>query len=266
MATFRYRAATATGELKAGTLDGASQVDVLERLRRLGLMPIEAIETAEQPAKRVRMAGAATRQAVANALGELAVSAECGLALDRALAVCVENISRPQLKAAFVRLRERVKEGVPLARAMAQEEGLFPPMACAMAEAGEASGKLDASLARLAESLDRAAALRQTIVSSLIYPAVLIVIAISVISMMLLVVVPQFEDLFSDQGAKLPLITQTRHGREPWVAEPIGWVGAHRARRSAVLSPCAGWPSRLFAGLSTAMSSRSATRAADHEC
>ncbi len=224
MATFRYRAATATGELKAGTLDGASQIDVLDRLRRLGLMPIEAIETADRPAKRTKMAGAATRQAVANALGELAVLLNAGLALDRALVVCIDNISKPALKSVFVRLRERVKEGVPLARAMAQEETTFPPMACAMAEAGEASGKLDTSLARLAESLDRAAALRQTIVSSLIYPAVLVVIALSVISMMLLVVVPQFEDLFSDQGAKLPFITQLVMGashamRNYW------WVG-----------------------------------------
>jgi general secretion pathway protein F len=102
MATFRYRAATASGELKAGTLDGASQIDVLDRLRRLGLMPIEAIETADRPVKQIKTAGAATRQAVANALGELAVLLNAGLALDRALAVCVDNISKPALKAVFV--------------------------------------------------------------------------------------------------------------------------------------------------------------------
>jgi general secretion pathway protein F len=101
-----------------------------------------------------------------------------------------------------------VRHGTALSRAMMDSDGVFPPMASAMAEAGEASGKLDESLGRLAETLDRAEALRQTIVSSLIYPALLLAVATGVILMMLLFVVPQFEDLFSDAGAKLPTMTK----------------------------------------------------------
>jgi general secretion pathway protein F len=209
MALYRYRAATAGGELRSGTLEGHSASDVLERVRRLGLMPIEAVETKTQAARKstVSVSGA-TRQAVANSLGELAVLLNAGLALDRALAVSIENCQRPILKSAFVKMRERVKEGWPLARAMAEADHLFPPMACAMAEAGEASGKLDSSLARAAEALERAAALRQTIVSSLVYPAILIVIAVSVICLMLLFVVPQFEDLLTEAGGKVPFMTR----------------------------------------------------------
>jgi general secretion pathway protein F len=81
-------------------------------------------------------------------------------------------------------------------------------MASAMAEAGEASGKLDESLSRLADTMERAETLRQTIVSSMVYPIMLVIIAISVILVMLLFVVPQFESLFSDAGAKLPFMTQ----------------------------------------------------------
>jgi general secretion pathway protein F len=211
MTTYRYRAATVTGELKAGTLEGTSHADVLERLRRLGLLPIEAIETATRTEQKTHVS-AKTRQGVANAIGELAVLLSAGLTLDRALAVNVENITDPALKAQFAKLRERIKEGVPLARAMAEADGLFPPMACAMAEAGEASGKLDVSLSRLAETLDSAEALRQTIVSSLIYPVILLIVATSVILMMLLFVVPQFEDLFTDAGNKLPLATRVVMG------------------------------------------------------
>jgi len=209
MARYRYRAATSAGELRAGTLDAASHTDVLARLRRLGLMPIEAVETkARAETKSHGSVNSATRQAVANALGELAVLLNAGLALDRALAVTIDNSTRPVLKAAFVKIRDHVKEGWPLARAMSESEHLFPPMACAMAEAGEASGKLDASLARAAEALERAVALRQTIVSSLVYPAMLLIVATGVICVMLLVVVPQFEDLFTDAGSKVPFITR----------------------------------------------------------
>lgn len=190
-------------------LEGSSRTDALERLKRLGLMPIEAVETAARGShSRAIRTNSAMRQGIANALGELAVLLNAGLALDRALGVCVENLSRPALKSVFARLRDRVRHGTSLSRAMAESDGVFPPMASAMAEAGEASGKLDESLSRLAETLDRAEALRQTIVSSLVYPALLLVVATGVILVMLLFVVPQFEDLFSEAGGKLPFMTQ----------------------------------------------------------
>ncbi len=135
-----------------------------------------------------------------------------GLPLDRALGVCVENLTRPTVKATFAKLRDRVRHGASLARAMQESDGAFAPMASAMAEAGEASGRLDESLSRLAETMERAETLRQTIVSSMVYPIMLIVIATSVILMMLLFVVPQFENLFTDTGAKLPFMTQVVMG------------------------------------------------------
>jgi general secretion pathway protein F len=143
-----------------------------------------------------------------NAISELAVLLNAGLPLDRALAVCVENLTRPAVKAIFFKLRDRVRHGASLARAMQESNGAFSPMASAMAEAGEASGKLDESLGRLAEAMERAETLRQTIVSSMVYPVMLLLIASSVILVMLLFVVPQFEELFSDTGPKLPFMTQ----------------------------------------------------------
>ena len=200
-------------------LEGSSRADALERLKRLGLMPIEAVETAKASRETKVRTNSAMRQGIANALGELAVLLNAGLSLDRALQVCVENITRPPaLKGVFAKLRDKVRNGSALSRAMMDSDGVFPPMASAMAEAGEASGKLDESLARLAETLDRAEALRQTIVSSLVYPALLLVVASGVIMVMLLFVVPQFEDLFSDmQGAKLPTMTQVVLGASHFV-------------------------------------------------
>ena len=224
MAVYRYRAATAAGQLRSGTLEGASRAGVLERLRRQGLAPIEAVEStaaADQPS-RVRT-DAATRQAVANAIGELAVLLDAGLALDRALAVCIQNIPNPALKAAFAVMHERVKEGAPLSQAMIEAKGLFPPMASAMAEAGEANGRLGSALARLAASLDRAEALRQTLTSSLVYPAILMVVATSVILVMLLVVVPQFQGLLSDTQTQLPLVTRIVMGASSGL-RAYGWA------------------------------------------
>ncbi len=209
MATFRYRAVTAGGALRVGALEAPSRAELLADLRRKGLKPIETTQTASGAAdKPPKRPNAAARQASINALGELAVLLEAGLTLDRALAVCVDNIANATVKAVFAGLHARVKEGAPLSRGVIEARTFFPPMAAAMAEAGEADGRLGPALARLAESLDRAEALRQTVVSSLVYPGMLIVVATSVILVMLLVVVPQFEGLFSDAHGKLPFATR----------------------------------------------------------
>jgi general secretion pathway protein F len=209
MPTFRYRAATPGGELRTGALDGATQAEVLDRLRRLGLLPIEAVETkaAAGAGKAKLKVNAATRQAVANAIGELAVLLEAGLPLDRALAVTVETAPKG-LKAAFADLLKTVKEGAPISRAMAEQPSLFPPMAAAMAEAGEANGRLGQALTRLAETLDRAEALRQTVASAMVYPTMLLIVAFGVILVMMLFVVPQFQALFADAGGSLPPATR----------------------------------------------------------
>jgi general secretion pathway protein F len=225
MATFRYRAATAAGAVRSGALEGASRAEIIQQLRRLGLMPIDTVETkGDADTKATIKANSRTRQASINAIGELAVLLDAGLTLDRSLGVCVENILNPAVKGAFAKLHARVKEGAPLSRAMSESKGLFPPMASAMAEAGEADGRLGAALARLAESLDRAEALRQTIVSSLVYPAILMVVATSVILVMLLFVVPQFESLFSGTHGKLPFATRMVMGASDGVRH-YGWLG-----------------------------------------
>lgn len=225
MATFRYRAATVGGAVRSGALEGASRADVVQQLRRLGLMPIETVEAAgEADAKAKLKVNGRARQATINAIGELAVLLDAGLTLDRSLGVVVDNILNPAVRAVFARLHARVKEGAPLSRAMTESRGLFPPMASAMAEAGEADGRLGAALARLAESLDRAEALRQTVVSSLVYPAMLMVVATSVVMVMLFFVVPQFEGMFSDNRAKLPFITRVVMGASDGVRH-YGWLG-----------------------------------------
>jgi general secretion pathway protein F len=224
--TYRYRAATPAGAVRTGVLQGASVEDAVQQLRRQGLLPIE---TSEAPAARRggrrRKPGARARRAMVNGVGELGVLLEAGLTLDRALGVCVDNILDPAVKAVFAELHARVKEGAPLSRAMQETPGLFPPMASAMCEAGEADGRLGAALSRLAESLDRAETLRQVVVSSLVYPATLCVVAVGVILMILLVVVPQFEGLFAGEQAKLPLVTRIVMGASEGV-RAYGWAMA----------------------------------------
>ncbi|MBV9994437.1 MAG: type II secretion system F family protein [Caulobacteraceae bacterium] len=208
MATYRYRAVTPSGVVRSGDLEGQSQAQVISQLRLQGLRPIETQPLAGPRAEAKARLSGRTRQAVINAVGELAVLLEAGLPLNRALAICAANIDHAPAKAAFAKVYGRVKEGATLSSALAEARGLFPPVASAMCEAGEADGRLGAALTRLAETLDRAEALRQTVISSLVYPCMLVAVATGVILVMLLVVVPQFEVLFDGATARLPFATR----------------------------------------------------------
>ncbi|MDT7933688.1 MAG: type II secretion system F family protein [Sphingomonadaceae bacterium] len=212
MPTYRYRAAGPQGLPKIGMIEAGSRAEALSRLRAEGLAPIEAVETGARKAAAAadgQRARGGDRRSATRAIGELGVLIGAGLTLDRALSVVAETATRPAARAAFAAMLKRVKEGAPLSRALGEAPpGLLPPSAAAMAEAGEANGRLDVALVRLADALERAEKLRETIISSLIYPALLIAVAIAVIGVMLFVVVPQFETLLAGANrAALPAST-----------------------------------------------------------
>jgi len=206
MPSFRFRALASNGRIQTGLVEAADAANAVLKIRAGGSTPIETIEVSGSAAgKRLDQSG---RRALINALGELAVLLDAGLPLDRALLIGTDNIPNGPVRAAFAMLHSKVKEGKPLSRAMTEQPLTFLPIATAMAEAGEADGRLSASLSRLAETLERSESLRETIVSSMTYPAMLLGVATSVIMVMLLFVVPQFEGLFGDNLARLPLPTQ----------------------------------------------------------
>ena len=209
MAIFAYRAITASGGPASGEVESSSRAQALAAVRRLGLSPLELNEVARAAQSgRIRL-DAKTRAAVTKTISELAVLIGAGLQLDRALALAIENIEGPVVRGQFLEILSNVKEGMPLSRAMAANDALFTPMAVAMTEAGEADGKLGAALGRLAEALTQADDLRSLITTSMIYPVILLVIAVAVILLMLLFVVPQFENLFVGAGDKLPAASRT---------------------------------------------------------
>lgn len=207
MTTFRYRALKFDGSTLVGQIEAADRTDAAASLRRNGAMPLELAAAPEpQPGRAQRSTGKG-RLAAATSISELAVLLEAGLQLDRALALAIENVEDKNVALHLADILRDVREGAPLSRAMAQKPELFSPTAVAMAEAGEANGRLGEALTRLAGALEQEAELRRLVVSSTIYPIALLVIAVGVVLLMLLFVVPQFESMFSSTTQKLPTAT-----------------------------------------------------------
>jgi general secretion pathway protein F len=210
--------------MTSGELDAPSQREALTRLRGQGISPIKVTEAAVASAARpAAEPGSKVRMAVTKTISELSVLIGAGLSLDRALALAIENIENSSVRGEFITLLAEVREGRSLAGAMTRRPGLFPPVAQAMVEAGEANGRLGEALQRLAETRERAEALRQLIATSMIYPSALAILAVGVILLMLLFVVPQFESVFASSPSELPAASMAVMAASRFLREQ-GWL------------------------------------------
>ena len=122
--------------------------------------------------------------------------------------VLIDMDGQPRMRAVLSELLKAVKGGKSLSLALQPFDGIFGSFYLSMVRAGEASGQLSAVLERLVEHLESAKATRDSIVSALIYPAILLVVAVLSVVVMLGFVVPQFETLFNDMGEALPAMTK----------------------------------------------------------
>jgi general secretion pathway protein F len=140
---------------------------------------------------------------------ELLTLLQAGLPLDRALNVLLDlTASEPKLHGLIDRILKLVKGGAQLSDALDAQGGVFTRFYVNLVRAGEAGGALDVVLERLSEYLERTKELRDTVVTALIYPVILLVMSVVSLMVLLLFVVPQFMELFESAGKELPVPTQ----------------------------------------------------------
>jgi general secretion pathway protein F len=209
MASFRYRAVTAAGTVTTGLVDAASQADAVAQIRGLGHLPL----TTSQAGGRWRallpslQGRGHSANSIAFATQELAALLGARLPLDRALAILVELEETRRLREPLTAVLKSVRDGVSLADAF-EATGVFSKSYITMVRAGEHSGNLEATLKRLADYLERASAVREAVVSAMIYPIVLLCTAGVSIVFVLMFVLPEFAPLFAQAGKALPLPTR----------------------------------------------------------
>lgn len=222
MPDFAWRAADAGGRIVDGRASAASTAQVLRQLREQGLTPLSVDDAQGAPPVPAGGGAAGAFAAPKGRAGrgpvkaadvlavttELSIMLRAGLALDNALRVLIDMSYKPSLRALMQEILDAVKGGTPLSRALAQHRGLFGDFYINMVRSGEVSGQMSAVLERLVEHMERQRALRDSIISATIYPAILLGVAVLSLIAMLGFVVPQFEKLFTDMGDALPLPTR----------------------------------------------------------
>ena len=209
MPAFDYRAAKPDGEVVHGRLEASSQDELVQRLQADGKIFISArsVDKAlNRPSKLGDWRG--SKFNVELFTFELAALLKAGVTLSRALEL-LANLSGSRATAQVVtKLNEAVRGGASFSAALEVLDQPLPPFYIGLVKAGEAGGKLDQTLQELATYLQRSRVLREKLVSALIYPLMLLIVALSTLVLMLTVVVPRFAALFADAGETLPLPTQ----------------------------------------------------------
>ena len=223
MPDFVWKAAQPDAKIIEGRLQAPSQAQAMQQLRAQGLTPLQLSEAggAAILGQNATVQGASTISptgrfkasdiTAADVLvmtSELSIMLKAGLSLDSALRVLIGMSAKPALVNLTQTLLDDVKGGAPLSRALGRHPQQFGDFYINMVRSGEASGQLSAVLERLVEHLERLRALRESVVSASIYPAILLGVAVLSLIAMLGFVVPQFETLFKDMGDALPLPTK----------------------------------------------------------
>ncbi|MBX3690814.1 type II secretion system F family protein [Dokdonella sp.] len=212
MTLYQYKAVTPSGETLEGRMDVASQDEVIAKLQDAGNIPIEVRDA--DSAGSGSLFAALTRKATLNEAQivqltqQLATLLGAGQPLDRALQILLDLPESEKARALLERVRDVVRGGATLSDALEAERESFSRLYVNMVRAGEAGGSLEETLRRLAEYLERSRQLKASVINALVYPAFLVGMVLVSLFVLLVVVVPQFEQMFADMDVEMPLITR----------------------------------------------------------
>lgn len=214
MPFYQYKAVNPAGEVQEGVLEASSSNAAIARIQAMGFIPIRAEEAggakAVSPTARTPLftRRRINQDDVAIVTRELATLLRAGLPLDRSFEILINLAPSPRVAELLGKLRNEVRGGTSLSRALETERSVFSRFYVNMIRAGEAGGSLPAVLLRLAEYMERAKALRDNVKASLTYPAFLAVVSVLAVGILLGVVVPRFKPIFAGAGKAIPLSTK----------------------------------------------------------
>ena len=233
MANFLYLALDAKGEQTTGSVQASSESDAIQQLRSQGLYPTQVVQegkgTLGEGAKgkargkkkvKKKAGGKVKAEVLSIFTRQLATLIEAGLPLLLGLNTLEKQEPDPVMRATINSLSESVQSGATFSESLAQHPKIFNKLFVNMVKAGELGGVLEVVLVRLAEYAEKAAKLKSKLTTAMVYPCIVMFIAVGILIFLLLVVVPKFKEMMADVG-ELPLISQIVFGAsENMLARP----------------------------------------------
>ncbi|WP_018968689.1 type II secretion system F family protein [Rubritalea marina] len=243
MPNFEYTALNAQGEETSGVISAASDAEASQQLRAQGLYPTAVSQAGKakaapkaKAANNKSKAKAAPKKKAAKKGGkikpkalmiftrQLATLIDSGLPLMRSLSVLSKQEPNPVLRGTLSSLADSVQSGATFSESLAQHNKIFNKLYVNMVKAGELGGVLEVVLTRLAEYMEKADKLKSKIVAAMVYPFIVMFIAVGILVFLMLVIVPKFKEMFDGQdGSELPMISQIVFGfSDKMIASTLG--------------------------------------------
>lgn len=205
---FRYQGRTKTGAQKKGTIDAANRNAAIAKLRSQGINPRVIEESKSILHYELSFGQKVKHKDFIIYLRQYATLIRAGITVVDATHILQQQTSSKPLKKALIDVEEDIRQGVAFSEASARHPKVFPPIFVNMMRAGEASGNIDDTLERLADSMAKQYSLKKKVQSTLTYPAVLLIITLLVSFFLMIFVVPTFVSMFEDLDIELPWITK----------------------------------------------------------
>jgi len=239
MPTFQYEALNQSGQPKKGTIEATNSEDAITRIKSQGFFPTSVREKkvrqraesggggggSAAPAKSKKKGteinisiGGVSQKLITEFSRQMSTLQDAGLPILRSLQILAEQQKPGQFKNILEAVATDVEGGQSLSEAMAKHPKAFGRLYVKMIAAGEVGGVLDIIMQRLADFLEKAQALKRRIISAMIYPSAVIVVAVLIVMGIMWAVVPKFKEIFADFNAPMPWITLKLIAISDWVA------------------------------------------------
>jgi len=218
MPTFQFEAIDAsTGKEIRDTVDAANEAEAQATIRSMGYMVTKLKARKATAGKGTGAGRKAGRSFVIGGVKlkdltlftrQLSILQDAGLPILRSLKILGEMQKPGRLKNCLLDVCDEIEGGATLSEAMSKSPKAFDRLYCNMIRAGEAGGALEVILRRLAEFMEKAQSLRRKVKGALVYPVVVVMVAVGILTFIMLKIVPQFKKIFDDFGSELPAMTQ----------------------------------------------------------
>src|SRR5437899_10328747 len=220
MPLFQYRALQTNGAISEGQFEAVGRQEAFRHIEALGLRPVSLAEKngASKPAIALpaslsslaswKKTAKVSARALENFTRLLSSLLAAGVPLSRALVILYREAGTPAASVKWKEIHDLVVDGMSLADAMGKSPDTFPRVYTAMVQAGETGGFLDLVLAQIADFQSREKELRSKVMTAMLYPSILLVLAVGVLIFLLTFFIPRFQLVFAGFGAALPLPTQ----------------------------------------------------------
>ena len=228
MPTYQFEAIDAsTGKEIRDTVDAASEAEAQATIRSMGYMVTKLKASKAKAGKTGKGSKKPGRSfAIGGVKGkdltlftrQLSILQDAGLPILRSLKVLAEMQKPGRLRNSLLDVCDEIEGGSTLSEAMSKSPKAFDRLYCNMIRAGEAGGALEVILRRLAEFMERSESLRRKVKGALVYPVVVVCVAVGILTFIMLKIVPQFKKIFDDFGSTLPEMTQVLINISTWVA------------------------------------------------